>query len=217
LLAAGIVLAVLTACFTEGSRKKRLLERIQPPQPMLMDAATYGEGVLTVESWLGPSVRLKKTGDLAETAEGKPRPERRRRDALPEASAYSERSDDPFEPGGSNFSAQEIDDMYGRTNYDYILPPRLALTFVFVNNGAQPLTFAITDVNSLLGNFASRPPILTLAPGQRASIDPMLSNLNTNFEGLDVTLAVKVGAKVETKVLQLHRTPGSRPAAPHPE
>jgi hypothetical protein len=44
----------------------------------------------------------------------------------------------------------------------------------------------------------------------------MLSNLDTNFDGLDVTLAVQVGAKVETKVLKLHRTTGSRPAAPHP-
>ncbi len=216
LLAAGVILAVITACASEGSRKKRLLERIQPPQPMLMDSATYGGGVLTVESWLGPSVRLKKTGDLAETAEGKPRPARRRPEASPGESAYPERSDDPFEQGGSSFSAQEIDEMYGHTNYDYILPPRLALTFVFVNNGAKPLTFTIADVNSFLGNFASRPPTFTLAPGQRSSPDPMLSNLDTNFDGLDVTLAVQVGAKVETKVLKLHRTTGSRPAAPHP-
>jgi hypothetical protein len=215
LLAAGVVLAAITACASEGSRKKRLLERIQPPQPMLMDSATYGGSVLTVESWLGPSVRLKKIGDLTDTAEGKPRPERRRAAASPGDFAYSERSDDPFEQGGSSFSAQEIDEMYGRTNYDYILPPRLALTFVFVNNGAKPLTFTIADVNSFLGNFAARPATFTLAPGQRSSPDPMLSNLDVNFDGLDVTLTVQVGAKVETKVLKLHRTTESRPAAPH--
>jgi hypothetical protein len=214
LLAAGVVLAVLTACASEVSKKKRLLERIQPPQPMLMDSAPYGEGVLTVESWLGPSVRLKKPSDLADTAEGKPRSERRRQDALPAASPYWEQSDNPFEQGGSNFSAQEVDEMYGRTNYDYILPPRLALTFVFVNNGAKPLTFTIADVNSFLGNFAARPATFTLAPGQRCSPDPMLSNLDTNFDGLDVTLSVQVGARVETKVLKLHRTAGARPAAP---
>ena len=183
---------------------------------MLMDSATYGGGVLTVESWLGPSVRLKKIGDLAETPEGKPRSERRRQDALPAASPYWEPSDSPFEPGGSSFSAQEVDEMYGHTNYDYILPPRLALTFVFVNNGTKPLMFTIADVNSFLGNFAARPPTFTLAPGQRGSPDPMLSNLDTNFDGLDVTLSVQVGAKVETKVLKLHRTTEARPTAPPP-
>jgi hypothetical protein len=214
LFAVGVGLALLTACATEGSRKKRLLERIQPPQPMLMDSATFGDGALTVESWLGPSVRLKKTADLTETAEGKSRPVRRRPDSSSGESGYSELSSDPFEQGGSSFSPQEIDEMYGRTNYDYLLPPRLALTFVFVNTGAKPITFTIADVNSFLGNFAARPPTSTLAPGQRSSPDPMLSNLDSNFEGLDVTLTVKVGTKIETRVLKLHRTPGARPAAP---
>jgi hypothetical protein len=181
---------------------------------MLMDAATYGGGVLTVESWLGPSVRLKKPGEPAETTDDKPRHERRRLDEPSPDSGSLEFSGDPFEEGGTSFSAQEIDEMYGRTNYDYILPPRLALTFVFVNTGTQPLTLTIADVNSLLGNFAARPAVLTLAPGQRGSPDPMLSNLDTNFEGLDVTLAVKIGARVETKVLKLHRPQGSRPPAP---
>ena len=68
--------------------------------------------------------------------------------------------------------------MYGRINYEYILPPRLALTVLFVNHGAQPLTFTIADVNSLLGDFAARPATLTLAPGEPGSLDPMLSNLD---------------------------------------
>jgi hypothetical protein len=216
LLAAAIVLAVLTACASESSRKKKLLERIQPPQPMLMDSATYGEGTLVVESWLGPSVRLKRTGDPAESPEGRP-PHGGRPGGPPGGSGFSERSDNPFEQGGNNFSSQEIDQMYGRVNYEYILPPRLALTFVFINNGTAPLKLAIYDVNSLLGNFAARPATLTLAPGQRGTIDPMLSNLDTNFEGLDVTLTVKIGANTEMKLLKLHRIPGSQPAAPNPE
>lgn len=178
-----------------------------------MDTAAFGEGVLTAESWLGPSVRLKKPGEPAGTAEGRPR-HGRGPQAHSEESAEPEPTDDPFEHGGSSFSAQEIDTMYGHVNYDYILPPRLALTFRFVNNGSKPLTFAITDVNSFLGDFAARPPTLTLAPGERGSLEPMLSNLDTDFESLDVTLVLTIGGRVETKVLKLHRPPEPRPVAP---
>ncbi|MGB8297928.1 MAG: hypothetical protein WCG85_21100, partial [Polyangia bacterium] len=52
----------------ESTHKKALLNRIQPPQPILAGTATYGGGVLTAECWLGPSVRLKKTNNNAETA-----------------------------------------------------------------------------------------------------------------------------------------------------
>lgn len=251
LLVVTVAGASLTGCSTEASRKKKLLERIQPPQPVLAGTAVYGGGVLTVESWLGPSVRLKKTDEKAEAGEarahrGQRQPEsgatgrdsrehstdaldertadgesrehliqRQQEEAASEERDYFEHFDVPFEQGSDNYSPQEIDEMYGRINYEFVLPPRMALTFRFANTGTQPITFAIADVNSLLGNFAPRPEMLTVAPGRTGSIDPMLSNLNSNFDGLDVTLTVGIGGKKETQILKLRRAQESA-AAPRP-
>jgi hypothetical protein len=209
----------LAACSTERSRRRDLLERVQPPQPTLSATASFDAGALQVESWLGPSVRLKK-GEKGEKGPGEgfeaPRGgmTRPRFNSISEAGTEYENADDPFEQGGNNYTSAEIEEMYGRVNYEYILPPRLALTFFFINRGPQPLTLTIADVNSLLGNFAARPASLTLAPGERATVDPMLSNLESNFDGLDVTISLRFGKQTETKVLQLRRVDTAPPARP---
>lgn len=118
---------------------------------------------------------------------------------------YSNRSDSPFEQGPNTFSSQEIEEMYGQKNYQYILAPRIALTFKFTNTANQPIVVTIAEVNSLLGNFAPRPEKLTLAPGQESSIDPMLSTFDDNFEDLDLTLTIRSGGQSETHVLKLRR------------
>ena len=213
LLAATVAGAILTGCESTPSRKKHLLERIQPPQPVLAGTAVFGGGALTVESWLGPSVRLKKTNDQKEPGEhpghdGRPRPW-----SDSTLGNHREGSDDPFTQGASDFTPHEIDEMYGRVDFDYVEPTRLALTFTFINPGAQPVTFTIADVNSTLGNFAPRPETLTVAPGQQGSIDPMLSNITSNFDELAVTLTVKIRGQTETHILNLRRA-GEPPAPP---
>jgi len=213
LLAATVAGAILTGCESTPSRKKHLLERIQPPQPVLSGTAVFGGGALTVESWLGPSVRLKKTNDQKEPGEhpghdGRPRPW-----SDSTLGNHREGSDDPFTQGASDFTPHEIDEMYGRVDFDYVEPTRLALTFTFINPGAQPVTFTIADVNSTLGNFAPRPEVLTVAPGEHGSIDPMLSNITSNFDELAVTLTVKIRGQTETHILNLRRA-GEPPAPP---
>jgi hypothetical protein len=178
--------ASLAGCASPPSRDKEVLKRTQPPQPVLTDTAVYGDNVLTVECWLGPTVRLKKASQ-----------------AEPD---HRERSGSPFQPGGSDYSSQEIDEMYGRVNYEHVLPPRLALTLKFINAGARPLAITIADVNSALGDFAPRPETLTVAPGQPGAVDPMLSNQDNNFDELDVTVAIKIAGKTESHVLHLRRS-----------
>ncbi len=203
-----------TACATERGNKQRLLERVPPPQPLLTASARYGEGTLAVQAWLGPSVRLRKSeGQPDDTEKGSRGGERRDQfdGSSSQPTGYFDRTIAPFEQGASDYSAAEIDEMYGRVNYQYILPPRLALTFTFVNTGSRAVTITITEVNSQLGNFAPRPETLTLAPGKEGSIDPMLSTFDNNFEELDVTLTLKNGGKRETQVLKLRRVPSSPP------
>ena len=120
---------------------------------------------------------------------------------------------DPFKRGDSKLSPDEINEMYGKKNYDYVLPPRSALIVKFTNHDAKPLTFTIAEVNSVLGNFVPRPETLTLAPGQQRVIDPMLSNFDGNFEEVELTVTVKTGSLKESHVLKLQRGPET----PHPE
>ena len=219
LLGAAFLLAGLAACTTSRATRERFLERVPPPQALLTGTATYGGGVLAVQSWLGPSVRLKKPAE-AEEPEGHRAGGRRDRmyDApLPGEMGGNDSMADPFQDSAGRddqYSEQEINEMYGRINYQYILPPRLALTFTFANTGTQPMIVSVVDVTSALGNFAPRPEQLTLRPGQQASLDPMLSTLDNNFDQLDVTLAVKIGDRRETQVLRLRRLEEPHPAAP---
>jgi hypothetical protein len=194
----------LTACSTESGERRRFMTRIAPPQPVLTAGTAYGGGGVTVQAWLGPSVRLRPEGE-------------RRRDRPPPRAG--ERPADliarPFSEGGSSFSREEIDEMYGRTDFEYMRPPRLALTFTFTNAGAAPITFTIVNVDSGLGNYAARPEQYTLAPGQQGSPDPMLSPIEYNFDQLDVTLTLRFGESRETHVVALRQAPapaaGARP------
>lgn len=218
LLAAALIVAGLAACATSSSRREKFLERVPPPQPLLTGTATYGNGLLAVQAWLGPSVRLKKPEEEQSGARGRRGGDQREYFNGSLRSGETEGYDrfaDPFQDDAEHadrYTAQEVDEMYGRVNYQYILPPRLALTFMFANTGTQPMMVSVTEVNSTLGNFAPRPERLLLKPGQQGSLDPMLSTLIDNFDHLDVTLAVKIGERRETQVLRLRRTEEPHPA-----
>ncbi|HUJ42301.1 MAG TPA: hypothetical protein VLW52_01715 [Opitutaceae bacterium] len=215
----GAAVLALAACATERGDKRKLLERVPPPQPILSAAASYDHGDIEVQTWLGPSVRLRKAEGGPEAGPGSPHAGKHRG---PQGESSSTPSGSfghvtgPFESGASDFSSAEIDEMYGRVNFQYILPPRLALTLTITNRSIHPITLAITEVNSLLGNFAPRPEQLVLAPGQQGSVDPMLSTFDNNFEELDLTLAIKCGEGLETQVLKLRRAPAAAVAPGKP-
>lgn len=197
LLMAVVVGASIPGCTTEPSRNKDLLRRVLPPQPVLFGSAVYSGGVLTAECWLGPTVRLKKAGMSAGQGEHPEQGDPRKADLNFTGS--------PFNDGASNFSASEINEMYGRKNYENVLPPRSALGLRFTNSGAQPITFTIADVNSLLGDFLPRPETFTVTPGAHGTVEPMLSNRDDNFEELEVTLIIKTGTQKERHILKLSR------------
>jgi hypothetical protein len=81
--------------------------------------------------------------------------------------------------------------------------PQVTLQVAFENRGNQPIEIVPTDVNSDLGNFAVRPPKLTIAPGEKGVLDPMVSQLGVTNDEIPVTIAIKVGGKSETQVVLL--------------
>lgn len=79
--------------------------------------------------------------------------------------------------------------------------PPVTLNVMFENRGTAPIEIVPTEVSSDLGNFAVRPPKLTLAPGEAGALDPMVSQLGVMSDEIPVTLSIRQGGKTETKVI----------------
>jgi hypothetical protein len=80
--------------------------------------------------------------------------------------------------------------------------PPVTLMVELENKGTEPIEVIPTEVNSDLGNFAPRPQKVTVAPGQKVRLDPMVSQLGVTSDDIPVTLSVRIGgAKAETQVI----------------
>lgn len=92
--------------------------------------------------------------------------------------------------------------------------PGQTLRIAFTNRGTSTLTVTVTELNSLLGNFAPQPEKLTIAPGVTASLDPVSGDAGGTLRWLDVTLTLRQGATTENHVL--HLVGDDAPPAPPP-
>lgn len=88
--------------------------------------------------------------------------------------------------------------------------PRQTLRISFTNRTEAPFTIAITELNSLIGNFAPRPEKLTIAPGATESLEPVSGDAGGLLNWLDVTLSLRHGGTAESHVL--HLIPTGEPA-----
>ena len=79
--------------------------------------------------------------------------------------------------------------------------PPVTLRVLFENKGTEPLELEVTEVNSDLGNFAVRPPKLTIPPGEKAMLDPMISQLGVTSDEIPLKLAVRTGGRKEQQVV----------------
>jgi len=128
-------------------------------------------------------------------------PGRRRRD---DAGAFTE----VYHVGGYGDSEEEQKEAM----QDYIrqararraagspMPP-VTLRVLFENKSAEPLELEVTDVNSDLGNFAVRPPRLTIPPGESGLLEPMISQLGVTSDEIPLKVAIRTGGKKEQQVI----------------
>ena len=79
--------------------------------------------------------------------------------------------------------------------------PPVTLRLQFENHGTEPLEIEVTEVNSELGNFAVRPPKLTLASGQAGAVDPMISQLGVTSDEIPVKVEIRHAGKRETTIV----------------
>jgi hypothetical protein len=81
--------------------------------------------------------------------------------------------------------------------------PPVTLRVYLENRGPQPIDVEVTEVNSDLGNFAPRPLKLTIAPGEKGTLEPMISQLGVTSDEFPLKLAVRVGGKKELQVVEV--------------
>jgi hypothetical protein len=79
--------------------------------------------------------------------------------------------------------------------------PPVTLKVAFENRGTEPVDIEVRDVNSDLGNFAPRPPKLTIAPGASGTLDPMISQLGVTSDEIPLKIVVRIGGKKEEQVV----------------
>ena len=79
--------------------------------------------------------------------------------------------------------------------------PPVTLRVLLENRGTEPMDVEVTEVNSDLGNFAVRPQKLTLAPGEKGTLEPMVSQLGVTSQEIPLKLAVRVAGKKESQVV----------------
>lgn len=79
--------------------------------------------------------------------------------------------------------------------------PPVTLRVAFENKGTEPLEIECTEVNSYLGNFAVRPPKLTLAPGASGALEPMVSQLGVTSDEIQLKLELRYAGKKEQQVM----------------
>lgn len=79
--------------------------------------------------------------------------------------------------------------------------PPVTLRVMFENKGTEPLEIEVKEVNSDLGNFAVRPPLLKLAPGEKGALNPMISQLGVTSDEIPLKLALRSGGKTEMQVV----------------
>lgn len=81
--------------------------------------------------------------------------------------------------------------------------PPVTLRVVLENRGTEPMDVEVTEVNSELGNFAVRPSKLTIAPGEKSTLDPMISQLGVTSDEIPLKISVRTGGKKDTKIFEV--------------
>jgi hypothetical protein len=81
--------------------------------------------------------------------------------------------------------------------------PPVTLRVQLENRTKEPMVIEVTEVNSDLGNFAVRPSKLTIPPGEKAYLDPMVSQLGVTSDDIPLKVAVRVGGKKETQIVDV--------------
>jgi hypothetical protein len=185
------------------------------PRDLMMEEAQAGTSVERPVAMKGESAFLEgKVAVVATVSRGFDRgtPGTRRRGGMDEEGGRRGRRDDenPFTEvyniyGDSEEEQKEAIKEYvrqamARRAAGSPMPP-VTLRVEFENRTDGPMEIEVTEVNSYLGNFAVRPPKLTLQPGAKGVLDPMISQLGVTSDEIPLKLEIRYGGKKESQVV----------------
>ncbi len=204
LLAAALALA---GCGSNNGPRDLMMEEAVASQPLERPVAMRGEATF-LEGKLGALATVSRGFDRGARGPGRTKGGeamemggRRKKD---DAGAFSE----VYNIGGYGDSEEEQKEAMAeymriakaRRAAGSPMPP-VTLRVQLENRGTEPLEVEVTEVNSYLGNFAVRPPKLTIAPGAKAVLDPMVSQLGVSSDEIQLKLEVRQGGKKESQVV----------------
>src|SRR6185312_8529930 len=128
------------------------------------------------------------------------------------------RSDDDSGTGGYKSDIAGMDDeqqmayIRARSSLGSPLPP-VTLRLQLVNRGSQIVQVEVQEMSSDLGNFAVEPSLLSVAPSQKASPDPMISQLGVTSDDIPVKVTLAIKGKAESRTIEV-RALAPPPAMP---
>ena len=206
LLAALLVSALAaTSCRTSDGPRDLMMEEavssgsIERPVAMKGEA-TFHEGKVAALATITRGFD-RGVGPLRRRAEGDDLSGRKKRD---DGGAFTE----VYNIGGYGDSEEDQKEAIA----DYVrlakarraagspMPP-VTLRVQLENRGTEPMEIEVTEVNSYLGNFAVRPPVLKLAAGEKGMLEPMISQLGVTSDEIPLKLEVRFAGKKELQVV----------------
>ncbi|MBL9190360.1 MAG: hypothetical protein JNK23_22970 [Opitutaceae bacterium] len=199
------VVLALAGCNSHTGPRDLMMEEATK-QSVERPVAMRGEGTF-LDGKITALATVSRGFDRGPGAAGKRRPggfeDEGRRNRRDEAGAFTE----VYNIGGGDSEEEQKEAMAeyirqarARRAAGSPMPP-VTLRVAFENRGAEPIEIEITEVNSDLGNFAVRPPKLKLAPGEKGTLDPMISQLGVTSDEIPLKLAVRTGGKKEQQVV----------------
>ncbi len=205
LLAAGLVLG--SGCRSGHEPKDLMMEEAMKSQSIERPVAMRGEGTF-LEGKVGALATISRGFDRGTRGPGRRKGEeefdltgRKKRD---DSGAFTE----VYNIGGYGDSEEEQKEAIAeymrlakaRRAAGSPMPP-VTLRVAFENKSDQPIELEVTEVNSYLGNFAVRPPKLSLAPKEKGVLEPMVSQLGVTSDEIQLKLEVRHAGKKETQVI----------------
>ena len=98
--------------------------------------------------------------------------------------------------------AQEAYSDYAKAEVNNGTPlPPVTLHLILINSGTVPLTVAMLDFDSDLGNFVVDPDTITVAPGETSEPTPMVSQLGVSSNEIPVKVTLKLDSRKETRTV----------------
>jgi len=201
--AAGVWISAAAGCRSVVEQRDLMMEEATVSNPIERPVAMRGEGSFLAGSLSAVATvrrgfeRVDPRGEIGAPPPGAGQKEREEQESANFTHVYFGGVSEEDQKFAMQQYAREAQAMRAAGSP---MPP-VTLRVLLENRGTETIEIEIMEVNSQLGNFAPRPATVTIGPGGRAILDPMISQLGVTRDEIPLTLAVRTGNRSEKQVL----------------